>query len=76
MNLAEWSIRKSLVTWVITILFLVVGWSSFQQLSRLEDPEFTIKDAIIHDRAVVSEEEIGGNLKDRKAFRDRTPASR
>ncbi len=47
MNLAEWSIRKSLVTWVITILFLVVGWSSFQQLSRLEDPEFTIKDAII-----------------------------
>ncbi len=47
MNLAEWSIRKSLVTWVMTILFLVVGWSSFQQLSRLEDPEFTIKDAII-----------------------------
>ena len=29
MNLAEWSIRKSLVTWVMTILFLVVGWSSF-----------------------------------------------
>ena len=47
MNLAEWSIRKSLITWVMTILFLVVGWSSFQQLSRLEDPEFTIKDAIV-----------------------------
>ncbi len=47
MNLAEWSIRKSLITWVMTILFLVVGWSSYQQLSRLEDPEFTIKDAVI-----------------------------
>jgi multidrug efflux pump subunit AcrB len=47
MNLAEWSLRKSLITWVMTILFLVVGWSSYQKLSRLEDPEFTIKDAVI-----------------------------
>jgi multidrug efflux pump subunit AcrB len=47
MNLAEWSLRKSLITWVMTILFLVVGWSSYQKLSRLEDPEFTIKDALI-----------------------------
>lgn len=47
MNLAEWSIRKSLITWVVTILFLVVGWNSYQKLSRLEDPEFTIKDAVI-----------------------------
>lgn len=47
MNLAEWSIRKSLITWVMTILFLVVGWSSYRQLSRLEDPEFTIKEAVI-----------------------------
>lgn len=47
MNLAEWSIRKSLITWVMTLLFLLVGWSSYQKLSRLEDPEFTIKDAVI-----------------------------
>jgi multidrug efflux pump subunit AcrB len=47
MNIAEWSIRKSLITWVMTVLFLVAGWSSYQQLSRLEDPEFTIKDAVI-----------------------------
>ncbi len=47
MNLAEWSLRKSLITWVMTVLFLVVGWSSYQKLSRLEDPEFTIKDAVI-----------------------------
>jgi len=47
MNLADWTIRKSLLAWVITVLFLVVGWNSYQQLSRLEDPEFTIKDAVI-----------------------------
>jgi multidrug efflux pump subunit AcrB len=47
MNIAEWSLRKSLITWVMIVLFLVVGWSSYQQLSRLEDPEFTIKDAVI-----------------------------
>jgi|WetSurSiteA1Bulk_404760.scaffolds.fasta_scaffold00279_7 multidrug efflux pump subunit AcrB len=47
MNLAEWTIRKSLLSWVITILFLVVGWQSYQKLSRLEDPEFTIKDAVV-----------------------------
>lgn len=47
MNLAEWTIRKSLLSWVITLLFLVIGWQSYQKLSRLEDPEFTIKDAVI-----------------------------
>jgi multidrug efflux pump subunit AcrB len=47
MNLAELSIRKSVITWVMTILFIVVGWISFNQLSRLEDPEFTIKEAVV-----------------------------
>jgi multidrug efflux pump subunit AcrB len=47
MNLAELSIRKSVITWVMTILFIVVGWISFNSLSRLEDPEFTIKEAAI-----------------------------
>jgi len=47
MNLAELSIRKSVITWVMTILFVVVGWISFNSLSRLEDPEFTIKEAIV-----------------------------
>ena len=47
MNIAEYSIRNSVVTWVVTIALLVVGYMSFQQLSRLEDPEFTIKDAIV-----------------------------
>jgi multidrug efflux pump subunit AcrB len=47
MNIAEWSIRNSVITWVMTIVLLVVGWISFNNLSRLEDPEFTIKDAVV-----------------------------
>jgi multidrug efflux pump subunit AcrB len=47
MNIAELSIRKSTITWVLTILLVVVGYQSFFGLAWLEDPEFTIKDAII-----------------------------
>jgi multidrug efflux pump subunit AcrB len=47
MNIAEWSIRNSVITWVLTILLVAVGWVFFNSLSRLEDPEFTIKDAVI-----------------------------
>ena len=47
MNIAELAIRKSTITWTLSILLLVVGYMSFNTLSRLEDPEFTIKDAII-----------------------------
>lgn len=47
MNIAEFSIRKNVITIVITVVLLVVGVITFNGLSRLEDPEFTIKDAII-----------------------------
>ncbi|UCD35841.1 MAG: efflux RND transporter permease subunit, partial [Nitrospiraceae bacterium] len=47
MNIAEWSIRKSVITWVITILMVVMGAKSFFNLSWLEDPEFTIKEAVV-----------------------------
>jgi len=47
MNIAEFSIKKSVITWTMTALLLVVGIKSFTQLPRLEDPEFTIKDAVI-----------------------------
>ncbi|NIO04368.1 MAG: AcrB/AcrD/AcrF family protein [Proteobacteria bacterium] len=48
MNIAEWSMRRSVITWVLTILLVVVGWISFNNLPRLEDPEFTIKEAAIY----------------------------
>ena len=47
MNIAEWSIRNSVITWVLTILMAVVGVVAFGNLSLLEDPEFTIKEAMI-----------------------------
>jgi multidrug efflux pump subunit AcrB len=47
MNIAEIAIKKSVVTWTIAVILLGVGALSFTTLPRLEDPEFTIKDAII-----------------------------
>lgn len=47
MNLAEYSIRNRVITWVITVILVGAGFISFRNLSRLEDPEFTIKDAVI-----------------------------
>ncbi|MEM8962122.1 MAG: efflux RND transporter permease subunit, partial [Acidobacteriota bacterium] len=47
MNIAEYSIRNSVVTWVIAVVMVLVGLVSFLGLSRLEDPEFTIKAAVI-----------------------------
>ena len=47
MNIAELSIRKRTVTLVLTVVMLGAGLSSYQGMSRLEDPEFTIKDALV-----------------------------
>ncbi len=47
MNIAEWSIRNNVITWVMTVVLVVVGVMSFLNLSLLEDPEFTIKEAMI-----------------------------
>jgi multidrug efflux pump subunit AcrB len=47
MNIAEIAIKKSVITWTIILVLLGVGALSFTTLPRLEDPEFTIKDAII-----------------------------
>jgi multidrug efflux pump subunit AcrB len=47
MNIAEYSIRNSVITWVVTIMLLGAGFVSFHRLSRLEDPEYTIKEAVV-----------------------------
>ncbi len=47
MNLAEASIRNKTTTLVFTVLMVVLGIWSYINLPRLEDPEFTIKDALI-----------------------------
>jgi multidrug efflux pump subunit AcrB len=47
MNIAEASIRNKVVTSVFAVLLVVLGIVSYRNLPRLEDPEFTIKDALI-----------------------------
>ena len=47
MNIAERSIANRTVTLVFTAVALVGGLVAYQSLARLEDPEFTIKDALV-----------------------------
>lgn len=47
MNLAEYSIRKKTVSLVLTVLLVVGGIVSFTKIGMLEDPEFTVKDAVV-----------------------------
>jgi multidrug efflux pump subunit AcrB len=47
MNIAQFSIERRVVTLVLTLVMLGAGLSSYDKLSRLEDPEFTIKDALV-----------------------------
>ena len=47
MNLAEFSIRKSVITWTMSVVLLILGYQAYHSLPRLEDPEFVIKDAVV-----------------------------
>ena len=50
MNIAEASIRYKTITLVMTALIVVGGLYAYQRLGRLEDPEFTIKEAQVLTR--------------------------
>ena len=47
MNIAELSIKKSVITWTVTVVMLFLGYFAYMDLPRLEDPEFAIKDAVV-----------------------------
>ncbi len=47
MNIAEICLQKRTVTVVLTLALFAAGLLSYQKMSRLEDPEFTIKDALV-----------------------------
>ena len=47
MNIAEYSIRHKVVSWLFTVILLVGGVISFTRLGQLEDPEFTLKIAMV-----------------------------
>lgn len=47
MNIAEYGIKKNVITWMIVLIFTVGGIFAYFNLGRYEDPEFTIKDALV-----------------------------
>ncbi len=47
MNIAEYALNNRVVMYMITIVVIGGGLLSYQSLSRLEDPEFAIKEALI-----------------------------
>lgn len=47
MNFADFSLRKSTITWFLTVLIVIGGFWAYGRLGKLEDPSFTIKTAAI-----------------------------
>ena len=47
MNIAEYSIKNKVISWLFIVILAIGGITSFLELGRLEDPAFTIKDAMI-----------------------------
>ena len=47
MNFADLALRNRVTTLVLAAVLLGAGLSAFNDMSRLEDPEFTIKDALV-----------------------------
>ena len=73
MDIAAIAIKNRVVTLVMTVIMVVVGIESFQNMSRLEDPEFTIKDALVMTpypgaSAEEVEQEVGIFLVDEDGF--------
>ncbi|MDK9755339.1 efflux RND transporter permease subunit VmeI [Vibrio sp. D173a] len=46
-GIAAYFIRNRVISWMISLIFLIGGFSAFFGLGRLEDPAFTIKDAMV-----------------------------
>ncbi|MCG7530675.1 efflux RND transporter permease subunit [Psychrobium sp. MM17-31] len=47
MNIAEFSIKNQILSVIIILLSLAGGWQAYQNMARFEDPEFTIRTAVI-----------------------------
>ncbi|MEZ8102500.1 efflux RND transporter permease subunit [Vibrio bivalvicida] len=46
-GIAAYFIRNRVISWMISLIFLIGGVSAFFSLGQLEDPAFTIKDAMV-----------------------------
>lgn len=47
MNIARYSIERPTSSWILLLVLLIGGFLALQSLGRLEDPEFTIKQALV-----------------------------
>lgn len=47
MDIATFSVKNRVITWMFILFFIVGGLYAYQTLSRYEDPEFTIKEALV-----------------------------
>lgn len=47
-NLTEWALNHKQFIYFFIVLFFIMGVSSYQKLGRMEDPDFTIKQMIVH----------------------------
>ncbi len=47
MNIAEQTLAKRTIAWMIVVLVLLGGYISYEKLGRFEDPEFVIRQAAI-----------------------------
>ncbi|WP_261836385.1 efflux RND transporter permease subunit [Vibrio ishigakensis] len=47
MNIADYSIKNRVISWMFIVILAIGGISAFGNLGRLEDPAFTIKDAMV-----------------------------
>ena len=66
MKIAEWSLRNRVTVLVLTFVTVLGGLQAYQNLGRLEDPEFTIKDAVIVTQYPgASAEEVEQEVTDR-----------
>jgi len=47
MNIASYFVKNSVISWMFALILLIGGAMSFFGLGQLEDPPFTIKDAVV-----------------------------
>ncbi|WP_298440323.1 efflux RND transporter permease subunit [uncultured Ferrimonas sp.] len=45
MNFAEFTIRNRVLSVIVILMSLIGGWNAYQYMPRLEDPDFTIREA-------------------------------
>lgn len=47
MSVAGYFVKNSVISWMFTLILLLGGSVAFLGLGQLEDPPFTIKDAVV-----------------------------